>query len=134
MSQLFGELSGPFLETTLQLLKELLSQNLEFREKRAQNQPYAVYYDQVVLAAGTQYIIEQAQSSSEYFTSLFIVFETVSGFGRYNVVANRANATTGFPIPSGASFITIEGQQNIRNFSMMPEAGQTLRFSRALFR
>jgi hypothetical protein len=131
---LTGELSGPFLDQTLKLLQELLSQDLEFREKRAQNAPLAVNYDQQSIAAGVVYIIEQAQSSAEYFTELLVVFDQTSGLGRYMLTSQRAQPTLGFPIASGASFLRVVGQQNIRNFSLTPQAGQTLVFSRILFK
>lgn len=129
-----GTISGPFLDETIRLLKELLSQDLEFRELRAQNAPLAVYYDQQSITGATQYIIEQAQASDQYFTEMLIVFDQTSGLGRYMLTAERAQPTRGFPIASGASFLSIVGQQNIRNFSLIAQAASTLVFSRVLFK
>jgi len=131
---LTGELSGPFLENTLRLLQELLSQDLEFREKRAVNAPLAVYYDQTTITGAVQYRIEQAQSNAEYFTEMLIVFDQTSGLGRYMLTSERAQPARGFPIASGASFLRVVGQQNIKNFTLIAQAGETLVFSRVLFK
>jgi hypothetical protein len=128
---------GPYLDNTLELLRQLVQEPLKFRETRAENSPYALYYDQPTggVTGNTQYLIEQAQSGSERFSALFISFEQTSGAGRYMVTASPPmSPTIGFPIPTGASFIVIEGHQDIKNFKMMAEAGQTLLFSRVLFR
>jgi len=131
-----GALTGPFLDRVLEFLKELIGEPLKFREERAKNAPLAVYYDQPVggITGNTVYIINEAQSDSEYFTEMLIVFESASGLGRYMLTAFRAQPATGFPIAAGASFLQVQGHQNIRNFSMIAQAGQTLLFSRILFK
>jgi len=136
MAQVTGTLSGPLFETLLQLLRDLVGDPLKAREFKAKNAPYACYYDQPTggVTGNTIYLITQAQSGAEYYTEMLIVFEQTSGLGRYMVTADQISSTRGIPIASGASYIRIEGHQNIRNFRLMAEAGQTLLFARVLFR
>ena len=133
---LIGEVSGPFLQRVLQILQQLLSNDLEFREYRAKNSPLAVYFDQQTAwtTASGVYKITEAQDDSQYFTEALIVFEQTSGLGRYMVTALSASNTVGFGVASGASFIRIVGQQNIKNFSLSAQAGETLVFARICFK
>lgn len=135
MSTLTGNIYGPFFENILRFVRSFVEQPLTFREQLARNAAYALYFDrQTAITGSTQYLVEEAQSGAEAFTAMFISFDTASGSGRYMVTSDLLSATVGFEVPAGSSFLSIEGHQNIKAFRLMAEAGQTLIFSRVLFR
>lgn len=135
-------LDSPGIAKMAAQLAALLRQDASLRETQGRNAPQARYFDQpgvfsaigsVAVTGAVVYSILQAQSGSEVFSSLVLVFDATSGSGRYRIDGIAPTATIGVAIPAGGVALTIPGHDNIRNFKMIAEAAQTLQFSRYLF-
>jgi hypothetical protein len=143
MAPTIYQLDAPGLAKLVSQIAALLRQDPELRAIQTGNAPACRYFDQpgvfsnvgsVSVTGGVNYKIAEAQrSGAEVFAKLILVFESSSGSGRYRIDGPLASPTVGTQIPSGGIVLTIPGQTNIRNFSLMAEGGQTLVFSRMLF-
>lgn len=135
-------LNAPGLAKLVEQLSTLIRADGELREIQGRNAPVAKYFDQpgvfttigsVAVTGNVVYKIVQAQSDRETFYQLVLTFDTTSGSGRYTIDGTPVSATVGVGIPSGGCVLTITGHNNIKNFQMMAEGGQTLQFARNLF-
>lgn len=129
-------LDAPGLAKLAAQLALLLRQDAELRAQQANNAPQASAFDQPSggVTGATEYNITEAQAASKNFYQLVITFDATSGSGRYRIDgASPTPAGAGVGIPSGGVVLTITGANNIRNFKMVAETGQTLKFARYLF-
>lgn len=123
-------------------LAALLRSDAALRNTQGANAQQAKYFDQpgvfssvnsVAVTGNVVYSIVQAQTDNEKFYSLVLTFDATSGSGRYRIDGPIPTPTIGTAIPAAGVVLTIIGADNIRNFKMVAEAGQTLVFSRYVF-
>lgn len=133
-----GKIRAPILKLIVDEVAALLKNDAALRDIQSQNAQRACYGDQPAggVTGTTIYVIVQAQSGAEHFYSLVITFGPTSGTGRYDLGAGLIATPAGdaVSIPAGGGVLTIIGHDNIRNFRMVAETGQTLLFSRYLFK
>jgi hypothetical protein len=136
------QLHAPGIAKIAAQLAVLIRADADFRKLQGQNAQQAKYFDQpgvfttigsVAVTGVVLYSIQQAQSDNEKFYSLVLTFDATSGSGRYRIDGPAPTATIGVAIPAGGTVLTILGADNIRNFKMIAEGGQTLSFSRYVF-
>jgi hypothetical protein len=95
----------------------------------------AMEYSQGTVTDTAVTAIARVQSQSENFSILLIQFSETSGTGRFLVTgANPTAAGFGMPILSGGTTLTIRGVDNINQFRMIAETGQTMEFNALLFK
>lgn len=133
-----GTIKAPILKLIADEVLALLKNDAALRDIQSQNAQRACYGDQPVggVTGATIYQITQALAGSEHFYSLVITFGPTSGTGRYDLGSGliATAAGDGVSIPAGGGVLTIIGHDNIRNFRMVAETGQTLLFARYLFK
>lgn len=137
------DLNSPGLAKLVAQVAALMRSDAGLRAIQGQNALQARYFDQPgvfsdvgsvsVTGAILYQIAEIERRKSEVFSTLVCVFETSSGSGRYRIDGRAPTPTIGVQVPSGGVVLTIPGMDNITNFRLMAEAGQTLVFSRYLF-
>lgn len=137
-------LQAPGLAHLTAQMAALLAQTAEVRAEQAKNAPQASNFEQRGLQGATTgtstpvtgtevYQISEAQSGAKKFFQAVFTFDAGSGAGRYRTDGTAASPTIGHGIPSGGVVLTITGSDNIKNFSMCAESGQSLTFARNLF-
>lgn len=142
-------IDAPGIAKLVELTSYGLKQDASLRILQAQNAPQAFNFDQrgfqgaasAVLPTAMQnpvtgnevYRFQEAQAQGKLFTQAIITFDAGCGSGRYRIDGIDATTVQGIPIPSGGVVLVITGDNNIRNFSMMAEAGQSLTFARNLY-
>lgn len=117
-----------------------LRSDADLRQIQGNNAQQAKAYDQPGVVAGSPavtaaviYAIAEAQGQVSYY-SMVLTFDTNSGSGRYLMDGPTPTpAGFGVGIPAGGCVLTIIGANNIKNFKMVAETGQTLTFARYLF-
>jgi hypothetical protein len=131
-----GKIFAPVLNAIARELLALMRSDAALRELQGANAARACYFDAQTLGSTTEYTITQARSGSEIFYQLVIMFHETAGRGNYRLdnATLGTGTVAGIPIPSGGGQLVITGNDNIRNFSMLAEAGQTLPFARYLFK
>lgn len=79
--------------------------------------------------------IAQAQDRSKTYSTLILWFTSGSGSGRRTIDGSQPTAagTQGVQIPAGGGQYTIRGAENIRNFQLIAETGQSMSFTAELF-
>lgn len=131
------ELEAPGIRKLVDQQALALRQDAELRAVQGANALQAKNFDQPAggVTGNTLYLITEAQiQSSQKWPLLILTFETASGSGRFRIDGGTPTPTQGTQIPSGGGFtLTIPGIEQIRNFRMIAEGGQTLLFSRYLF-
>lgn len=79
--------------------------------------------------------IDRLAADTEAWSILYIQFSQPSGTGRYLITGtNPTAAGFGMPILSGGSQLIIRGVDNINNFRMIAETGQTMQYNALLFK
>ena len=95
----------------------------------------ALYYEQGIVTDAAVRQISRTVSQSEVFSVLTVAFAGSSGAGRYQVTgAFPTAAGVGMPILAGGYVLTIRGNDNINNFRMIAETGETMEFNALLFK
>jgi len=111
----------------LQYLWKLITNDKELRVQRSQNAPQILKENNVTVDSTAVFTIPGADSMQQTFTTLLVVTDEASGKGRYNVSGRAPTAAgQGIPVPSGGTFIEVEGNVAIRQFAIIAESGQTL--------
>lgn len=114
----------------------------DLRQTQSRNAPQAKHFDQpgvfssigsVAVTGNVVYLIFEAQADNEIFSSCVLTFDAASGSGRFRIDGPNPTPAIGTQIPAAGAVLTINGQDNIRNFRMIAEAGQTLTFTRQVF-
>lgn len=125
-----------------------LRSGADVRGVQGQNAQQAKFFDQPGVA--TTYPTEQggvfpavtgnqvfffraAINRSINFFQAIIVFDQASGSGRWRCDGPAPLPTVGAQVPAGGTVLTIPGLDNIANFKLIAEAGQTLTFASYLF-
>lgn len=136
MSEIKGTLHAPVIARIAEEVLLLIKSDATLRKVQGANAPQASYFDrQVGLASGTIYTITQALSGNEIFSSLVVTFDVASGAGFYRVDGQSGTLpTVGVEVPAGGGILTIMGHDNIRNFVLTAQTGQTLTFARYLYK
>lgn len=126
-------IQADILRTIARELLVLLRSDAKLREVQGINAPRASYFDRPAGITGNAvYTINQAQQ--ETFSSLVITFDQASGAGFYRIDGVPASPTVGVEIPAGGGILTIQGDDNIKGFSMAAQAAATLVFARYLYK
>jgi hypothetical protein len=95
----------------------------------------AIVYDQIAVTAAAIADIPRIAAGTEVWSVLYIKFSTPSGTGRYLIDGgNPTAAGFGIPILAGGEQIIIRGVDNINNFKMIAETGQTMEANVVLFK
>ncbi len=137
MAGLQGTVQAPIIRLIAQEILSLIQNDYELRKIQGRNAQQACYFDAQSITGATKYQITEANSGNEIFTTLVVTLDATSGSGRYRVDINNTVApglTGGHNIPAGGGIITITGHNNIKNFTMIADAGQTLIFARNLYK
>lgn len=127
-------LDAPGIAKLAAQLAAMLRQDADLRSLQSANAPQATAFDDQTtpgISGVNVYAIADAQSRDFY--SLVLTFSAASGSGRYRIDGPAPGQAVGVPIPAGGVVLNIVGANNVRNFKMIPEAGQTLTFARYLF-
>lgn len=74
-----------------------------------------------------------SEAANKKFFQLVLTFDSGSGMGRYRIDGPDPTPTRGTAVPAGHSVLTITGSDNIKNFALIAEAGQSLTFTRNMF-
>lgn len=123
----------PGLAKATDLLFKILSGDLNARILQAQNAPQLIAEVQGTLTPAVAVDVPLARNRTVAYSWLVIVFDSTAGSGRYSFANNQSAAGGGFEIPSGGGPLTVFGSEQIRNFKMIAETGQTLPFTYGLF-
>lgn len=113
-------------------LAALLRQDAALRAIQSGNALSPLAFDQPTggITGATIYTVVEAGPNAT-IAMLEITFDSTSGTGRYMINGQIPTAAGGgIFIPSGAGVLRVLGGQNIRNFRMIAETGQTLTFAR----
>lgn len=95
----------------------------------------AVFYEQATVTAAAVVRISRVAAAAESFSILMITFSETSGRGRYQITGGEPTAAgVGMPIISGGTTLIIKGVDNINNFKMVAETGQTMEYNALLFK
>lgn len=95
----------------------------------------AVFYEQATVGATSVVRIARVAAAAESFSILMITFSETSGRGRYQITGGEPTAAgVGMPIISGGTTLIIKGVDNINNFRMIAETGQTMEYNALLFK
>lgn len=95
----------------------------------------AVAYFQIPVTAAAIADIPRIASGAEVWSVLYIKFSTPSGTGRYMIDGgNPTAAGLGVPILAGGEQLIVRGVDNINNFKMIAETGQTMEANIVLFK
>lgn len=89
--------------------------------------------EQAVTDAAVSFV-EQAVDRSQVWSTMLIQFTEASGALRYNVTGREPTQTRGLQFPTGGGTLEINGAENIRNFRVICEAGNTAAFVALLFK
>jgi hypothetical protein len=150
-----GYVSGPLLEETLNEIKKMskvliafFKNDRDLRAEQSANEPLADGFQQgsnnatadttSVPPNGSQnqqqpfsVFLDGLTSTAKKYSYVEVLIESSSGSGRYSlepgVIPTPSGA--GHQIPSGGTTITIPGVENIKNFKMIAETGQTLTYT-----
>lgn len=128
-------LDAPGIAKLAAQIAAIIRQDSDLRHVQGRNAPIAKYFDQPTggVTGATVYLISQAQNGNEDFYQLVLTFDAASGSGRYRIDGPPPTPTIGVAIPAAGVVLTITGADNIKNFKMIAEAGQTLTFARYVF-
>lgn len=122
-----GSLYAPALPEIIRLL-ELVAGDPSTVDK-------AIAYEQSTVTDADVVGIERVADGSEGWSILMIQFAASSGAGRYLTTGGFPSAAGfGMPIPAGGTIIIIRGVDNIVNFKMIAETGQTMISNALLFK
>lgn len=78
---------------------------------------------------------EEAIDRSKTYSTMILQFTQASGSLRYDITGrNPTAAGRGFQFASGGGPLTIRGAENIRNFRVIAETGQSGNFTAMLFK
>jgi hypothetical protein len=95
----------------------------------------AIVYEQIAVTAANIETVDRLRANTEVWSILYIVFSTPSGTGRYLITGGDPTAAgLGMPILAGGSQLVIRGVDNINNFKMIAETGQTMEANCLLFK
>lgn len=95
----------------------------------------AIVYEQIAVTAADIFTVSRLRAGTEVWSILFIQFSTPSGTGRYLITGSDPTAAgVGMPILAGGMQLTIRGVDNINNFKMIAETGQTMEANCLLFK
>lgn len=122
-----GRMYAPGIDVIIELLKLLAGDPTTVDR--------ALYYEQGTVTDTDVSTIQRVQSQAEEYSILLLQFSETSGRGRYLITgANPSAAGVGMPIISGGTQLTIRGVDNINNFRMISETGQTMEYNALLFK
>lgn len=145
------QLDAPGIAKIAAQVAAILRADSGLRALQSQNASPARYFDQPGVAGGSPglggitgttpaitgnvvYEIQECKNrQGEIYASLILVFDGASGSGRFRIDGGAPTPTVGKQIPAGGIVVRITGYENIRNFKLIAEAGQTLTFARELF-
>lgn len=142
--EITGKIDAPVLAKLAAMVAAILRQDATLRETQSNNAPRAslmgngtgITFDgtNATLTASAIVKIPEAQQQ-ETFYQVQVFFPTSAGSARYtlNGVVPTAGGN-GIPIPSGGYTLTITGSDNIKNFQMICETGQTALFVYQLYK
>ena len=95
----------------------------------------AIAYEQVDVTDAAIAVIPRLRANTEVWSILYIQFSTPSGTGRYLIDGSDPTAAgRGVPILAGGAQLIIRGVDNINNFKMIAETGQTMEANCLLFK
>lgn len=119
------------LEAIVRYLRDLVHLDLQVRKTRSENAETAQQFIFQVVAGAVIRIADLVPNvKSEVYTTLLLGFDAASGAARWRIDGGDPLTATltpnaGFPLPAGATSITIVGWQNIKNFAIVAEAAGT---------
>jgi len=137
MSEAQATIKAPILSIIAQELLALIKSDAALRELQGANASRACYFASgTVTNAAPQNIVEANSGTGEIFYQLVVVFDTTAGAGNFRIDGPAAGAALGqgIPIPAGSGTLTVTGNDNIRNFSMIAQGATTMPFARYLFK
>jgi hypothetical protein len=135
-------LDAPGLAKIAAQVAAILRSDAALRAIQGANAQQAKYFDQpgvfstvgsVAVTGAVVYRIVEMDRANVTPALLVLVFDTASGAGRYRVDGPDPSPTVGVAVPAGGVVLQIPGIDNIKNFRLTAEAGQTLTFARYLF-
>jgi hypothetical protein len=95
----------------------------------------AIFFEQGTVVDTAVTVIGRVQARAENYSILQIQFSSTSGLGRWLCTgADPSAAGFGMPILSGGAFLEIRGVDNIENFKMIAETGQTMQYNALLYK
>jgi hypothetical protein len=124
--------NSPGLAKLVDYLGRFIRNDAELRLEQARGAPRAVLYAQGEVTGNDLLMVPAAVTES--FSHLVVMTTADSGSGRYMIHGERPTPDRGFPVPAGSVTIDVDGSANIAAFALMAEAGQTVRYSLAVFR
>jgi hypothetical protein len=132
-----GIISGGFLDTTVQRLGEVaealrlfVENDLKLRRTQAENSPIASGFQQGTIADTAVTRFDAAQSGAQKFSYIEVLIEDTAGSCRYTLdTSDPSAAGRGHKVPAGGSTLTIPGSENVKNFKIIAETGNTAAFT-----
>lgn len=95
----------------------------------------AIAFEQGTVTDTAVSTVLRLAAQAEVWSILMIQFSEASGRGRFLITgANPSAAGFGMPILSGGTLLTIKGVDNINNFRMIAETGQSMEFNALMFK
>lgn len=128
-------LESDALAKLVQQLDVFIRDDAQLRLVQARNAPQCLFEGTDTVTATALYRIQQALTSGQDYTVLVIQFTSTAQAGRWGIATTpRADGTAGMQILAGGQSLQIYGVNNIKNFSMIAETGNTMPFSYQLYR
>lgn len=128
---------GPYLEEIKTAIVDASKYLLLFvrydralRLEQAENSPLADGFQQGTIIATALTRFDAATSGVRKYSYIEVLIEDTAGSCRYTVDASEPTAAgRGHKVPAGGSTITIPGAENVKNFKIIAETGQTAEFT-----
>ncbi len=132
-----GIISGNFLENTLARLTAVLEalqlfveNDLRLRRTQAENSPLASGFQQGTIIGTAITRFDAAQTGVQKFSYIEVLIEDTAGSCRYTLdTSDPSAAGRGHKVPAGGSTLTIPGSENVKNFKIIAETGNTAAFT-----
>jgi hypothetical protein len=133
----YAVISGEFLDNMLALVRKLdesitlfVENDLKLRRTQAGNSPLAIGFQQGTIVDTAITRFDAAQTGAQKFSYIEVLIEDTAGSCRYTLDASDPSAAgRGHKIPAGGSTLTIPGDENIKNFKIVAETGNTAAFT-----
>lgn len=117
----------PGLARLVEFIRLFVQNDFSLRKVQAANAPRAIYGQPITVTDAAVFRLPQAVAENTAFSFMVVALDIASGSGRYTIDASNPTAAgRGIEVPAGGSVIYIEGSDNIKNFGLIGETGQTL--------
>ncbi len=127
-------LDAPGLAKLAAQMAAILRADVGLRRLQGGNAPQCKIFTQATLTANAIVLFSETQNQNVAYTSAIVMFQDTAGRGRFRIDGGLPSAAgAGFPIPAGGGILPINGINNILNFKMIAETGNTLDFAYGLF-